>query len=140
MKNAARPFRIGSKGNWLMWLVGGVGFAGSLLAFVLSFFPPGQINVGGNTIWFSVLIGGVVLFVVLPFIIYACRKPSWVNPTSNFVPFHWETSPESQKLLAEAKASYEAEQNGTSSDADAATATTSATDSHSADSADNSKS
>lgn len=127
MKNAARPFRIGSRGNWLMWLVGGVGFAGSLLAFVLSFFPPGQINVGGNTIWFSVLISGVVLFVVLPFIIYACRKPSWVNPSSNFVPFHWETSPESQKLLAEAKAAYEAQQNDTAT-ADAST-TSSATDS-----------
>ncbi|MDE6022849.1 MAG: amino acid transporter, partial [Muribaculaceae bacterium] len=108
--------------------------------FVLSFFPPGQINVGGNTIWFSVLIGGVVLFVVLPFIIYACRKPSWVNPTSNFVPFHWETSPESQKLLAEAKAAYEAEQNASSSDSGVTTAAATPTDSMSADSADSSKS
>ncbi len=74
MKGAKRPFRIGARGNWLMWLVGGVGFAGSLLAFVLSLFPPSQINVGGNSVWFGVLIGGVVLFVVIPFIIYACRK------------------------------------------------------------------
>lgn len=110
MKDAKRPFRIGSKGNGLMWIVAGLGFAGSLLAFVLSFFPPSQINVGGNTVWYSVLIGGVVLFVVLPFIIYAFRKPSWVNPSSNFVPFHWQKDAESQKLLAEAKAAYEAQQ------------------------------
>ena len=43
MKKAPRPFRIGSKGNGLMWLIGGLGFCGSLLAFVLSFIPPSQI-------------------------------------------------------------------------------------------------
>ena len=31
MKTTKRPFRIGSKGNGLMWIVGGVGFLGSLL-------------------------------------------------------------------------------------------------------------
>ena len=110
MKDAKRPFRIGSKGNWLMWVIGGTGFLGSLLAFVLSFFPPSQINVGGNMVWFSVLFGGVALFVILPFVIYACRKPSWVNPSSNFVPFHWQKDAESQKLLAEAQQAYEAQQ------------------------------
>ena len=40
----------------LMWLVGGLGFCGSLLAFVLSFIPPSQISTGSNTVWFSVLI------------------------------------------------------------------------------------
>lgn len=56
MKKAPRPFRIGSKGNGLMWLIGGLGFCGSLLAFVLSFIPPSQIAVGSNTVWFAVLI------------------------------------------------------------------------------------
>ena len=93
-----------------MWVIGGTGFLGSLLAFVLSFFPPSQINVGGNMVWFSVLFGGVALFVILPFVIYACRKPSWVNPSSNFVPFHWQKDAESQKLLAEAQQAYEAQQ------------------------------
>ena len=81
-----------------------------LLAFVLSFFPPSQVAMGSTTVWYSVLFGGVALFVVLPFIIYACRKPSWVDKSSNFVPFHWQTDPESQKLLAQAKAQYEAEE------------------------------
>ena len=54
MKKAPRPFRIGSKGNGLMWLIGGLGFCGSLLAFVLSFIPPSQIAVGSNTVWFAV--------------------------------------------------------------------------------------
>ena len=39
MKKLNRPFRIGKNGNGLMWLIGGLGFCGSLLAFVLSFTP-----------------------------------------------------------------------------------------------------
>lgn len=108
MKKAKRPFRIGSHGNWLMWLVGGVGFAGSLLAFVLSFLPPGQVAIGSNTVWYLVLIGGVIIFVVAPFIILRFRKPSWVAKGSDFVPFHWQTDPASQARLAEAEAQFEA--------------------------------
>ena len=37
MKKLNRPFRIGKNGNGLMWLIGGLGFCGSLLAFVLSY-------------------------------------------------------------------------------------------------------
>ena len=44
MKKAGRPFRIGKSGNGLMWFIGGLGFCGSLLAFVLSFIPPSQIS------------------------------------------------------------------------------------------------
>ena len=43
-----------------------------------------------NTVWFSVLIIGAIIVVVAPFIIYASKKPSWVDPNSNFEPFHWE--------------------------------------------------
>ena len=91
MRSADRPFRLG-KGNGLMWLLGGLGFCGSLLAFVLSFIPPGQIAVGSNKVWFSVLIIGCVVVVVIPFIIYAMRKPSWqdASAAAEFAPFHWE--------------------------------------------------
>ena len=93
-----------------MWIVGGVGFLGSLLAFVLSFFPPSQIAMGSTTVWYAVLFGGVALFVILPFIILACRKPSWVNAKSDFVPFHWDNSPEAQAQLKAAQEKYEAEE------------------------------
>ena len=89
MKDAQRPFRLG-KGNALMWIMGAVGFGGSLLAFVLSFIPPGQIDTGSSTVWYAVLIAGCVIMVVIPFIIYALRKPSWRDPDSEFAPFHWE--------------------------------------------------
>ncbi len=94
MRDAERPFRLG-KGNWLMWLLAGLGFCGSLLAFVLSFIPPGQIAVGSKAVWFSVLIIGCIVVVVIPFIIYAMRKPSWLDASTaaEFAPFHWEQSP-----------------------------------------------
>lgn len=90
MKDEIRPFRIGGKSNILMWIVAGMGFLGSLLAFVLSFIPPAQIAVGSSTVWFSVLIIGCIVVVVAPFIIYAKRKPEWVDRNSRFEPFHWE--------------------------------------------------
>ena len=89
MKNTPRPFRLG-KGNGLMWILGVLGFGGSLLAFVLSFIPPAQIDTGNNAVWYSVLIIGCIIMVVIPFIIYALRKPSWKDPATDFAPFHWE--------------------------------------------------
>ncbi len=86
MPNVERPFRIG-KGNLPIWLVAGLGFCGSLLAFVLSFIPPSQISVGSNAVWFGVLCGGAVLFVGVPFVIYALRKPSWRDDKVEFTPF-----------------------------------------------------
>lgn len=88
MKNAPRPFRLGSKGNCVMWIVSGMGFLGSLLAFVLSFIPPAQISVGSNTVWYAVLVIGCLVVVIIPFIIYAMRKPGWVDKESQFEPFH----------------------------------------------------
>lgn len=90
MKDYPRPYRIGKRGNCMMWIVSGVGFCGSLLAFVLSFIPPGQIATGSNTVWYLVLAIGCIVMVGIPFIIYANRKESWVDKTSTFAPFHWE--------------------------------------------------
>lgn len=90
MKQTERPYRIGKKGNLLIWILGGLGFVGSLLAFVLSFIPPSQIKIGSTTVWYSVLIIGAVFFVVAPFVIYALRKKSWIDPTAEIEPFHWE--------------------------------------------------
>lgn len=91
MPTLARPFAIGKKSNILMWIVAGMGFLGSLLAFVLSFIMPsmfeGQIS---DVTWFGVLIAGAVLVVVAPFIIFAMRKPSWKDPNAEIEPFHWE--------------------------------------------------
>lgn len=98
MKKTGRPFRIGNGGNGLMWLIGGLGFFGSLLAFILSFIPPSQISTGNNTVWYAVLFIGVIVVVGAPFIIYAAKKPSWVDPNSQFEPFHWEEKSEATEV------------------------------------------
>ncbi|MEG1413763.1 MAG: amino acid permease [Mucinivorans sp.] len=91
MKSTARPFCVGRKSNFLIWIVGGVGFLGSLLALVLSFIMPtmfeGQIAV---STWWGVLIGGTVVMIVIPFVIYAKRKASWKNVDTDFAPFHFQ--------------------------------------------------
>ncbi len=90
MKDTPRPYRIGKRGNVMMWIISGVGFLGSLLAFVLSFIPPAQIATGSNAVWYSVLAIGCIVVVAAPFMIYARRKESWVDKSSRFAPFHWE--------------------------------------------------
>ena len=102
MKKAGRPFRIGKSGNGLMWFIGGLGFCGSLLAFVLSFIPPSQISTGNNTVWFAVLIIGAIVVVAAPFIIYAAKKTSWVDPNTAFEPFHWEVDKQVEGTAATA--------------------------------------
>jgi hypothetical protein len=57
---------------------------------VLSFIPPGQIATGSNAVWYSVLVIGCIVMVVIPLIIYARRKESWVDKNTEFEPFHWE--------------------------------------------------
>lgn len=86
-----RSFRVPG-GNAGMWLIGGLGLLGSLLAFLFSFIPPGQIPVGSPAVYVGILLIGALVFAGMPFIIYACRKPEWANPRAKaeFEPFGWE--------------------------------------------------
>ncbi len=98
LPESERPFRLG-KSNCLMWIIGGVGFLGSLLAFALSFIPPSQIATGSSTVWFSVLVIGCVIVVGAPFIIFAMRKPEWktLSAEESFAPFHFEKNSTDKK-------------------------------------------
>ena len=72
--------------------------AGALFAFVLSFIPPDQIAVGSKTVWYIVLFAGCVIFVGIPFVIFACKKPSWtINDGVGFEPFYWEIESDKHK-------------------------------------------
>ena len=47
----------------------------------------------------------VVIFVAIPLVIFAMRKPEWRDPDSDFEPFTWEkektqSQPEAQKPAA----------------------------------------
>jgi len=90
-RDRPRPFRVPG-GMAGMWIIGGGGFLGSLLAFVLSFVPPSQISVGSPTTYVGFLIFGNVILVALPLILYSFRKPGWKDTTSadQIEPFSWE--------------------------------------------------
>lgn len=90
--DAPRAFRIPG-GKYLgMWIFGGLGLLGSLIAFLFSFIPPGQIPVGSPVVYVGILIVGTIVFVGIPFLIYAMRKPTWADPAAvaEFEPFSWE--------------------------------------------------
>lgn len=87
--NKPRGFKVPG-GKFVEYLIGIVGLAGMVFATVLSFFPPSQINTGSSSVYVGVLIAGVVLFVALPLIVYACRRPDWKNKNANFYPFDWQ--------------------------------------------------
>lgn len=116
MKGAPRPYRLGKRGNGVMWLIAGVGFVGSLVAFIFSFFPPSQVNMGSNAVWFTVLIAGTLVFVVLPFIILKFRKPSWDSMGNNFVPFSWDKTPGAADLRLRAAEEFATENADTTPD------------------------
>ncbi|MEG0033786.1 MAG: amino acid permease, partial [Mucinivorans sp.] len=98
MKTTPRPFVVGRRSNFLIWVVGGVGFLGSLLALVLSFIMPtmfeGQIS---TSTWWAVLIGGTVLVIIIPFVIYSQRKASWKSADTDFAPFHFQNKTQKTK-------------------------------------------
>ncbi|CAH0533615.1 Glutamate/gamma-aminobutyrate antiporter [Vibrio stylophorae] len=74
--NTPRPYKLPG-GKVGLWLIAGTGLIGSILAFVLSFIPPSQISTGSPSTYVGILVAGTLIFTVIPFIIYACRKPSW---------------------------------------------------------------
>lgn len=60
-----------------MCLVAGIGFLGVAFAFVVGFFPPSNLPVGNPILYVSLVAAGLVLFVGMPLIIQAMKKPSW---------------------------------------------------------------
>lgn len=109
-----RSFRIPG-GKFGMWLVGGLGLLGSVIAFVLSFVPPSQIPVGSPAVYVGILIVGMLVFAGIPFIIYAMRRPEWADPRSvaEFEPFGWEKA---GRGGASAASTHHASQNTDSSE------------------------
>ena len=56
----------------------GVGFAASLAALLVGFVPPSQFASGNPTLYFLIVGGGALgLGLLVPFLFYRLRKPSW---------------------------------------------------------------
>lgn len=73
-----------------MWFVAGLGILGAVVAGVLSFVPPTQIKTGSPVMYVGILVLGVAIFIALPLILYAKRKKSWRDASTDFYPFDWQ--------------------------------------------------
>jgi amino acid transporter len=80
--NIQRAYQVpgGIKGLWGICLLG---ITGSALGFFLGFLPPSQLDTGSLIYFESFLIGGTILFCVLPLIIYRFKKPHWQRNYNN---------------------------------------------------------
>jgi len=73
-----RAFRV-PFGNAGMWFFGILGIFGAIFTLFIGFLPPSQIKTGSLYFYETFLIGGMVVMVLLPIIIFALRKPHWKN-------------------------------------------------------------
>jgi glutamate:GABA antiporter len=59
----------------------GVGFTASLAALLVGFIPPSQFASGSPWVYFLIVAGGALgLGLLVPFLFYKLRKPSWKLP------------------------------------------------------------
>ena len=59
----------------------GVGFAASISALLIGFIPPSQFAGGSGGLYFLIVAGGALgLGLLVPFLFYKMRKPSWKQP------------------------------------------------------------
>lgn len=75
----ARPFKVPG-GLAGMWIFAGVGLAGVIFSFLVSFFPPDQLPVGSPALYIGLVVAGIVVFGGLPLIIHRIRKNNWAAP------------------------------------------------------------
>lgn len=60
-----------------MCIVAGVGFLGVTFALIVGFFPPSNLPVGNPELYVGLVASGLIIFIGLPLIIQAMKKPSW---------------------------------------------------------------
>jgi len=58
-------------------LVAGIGLLGVCFALVVGFFPPTDLPVGNPVLYVTLVAAGLVIFIALPMLIQALKKPDW---------------------------------------------------------------
>lgn len=77
--NQERLYRIPGGKIWGMWLVGGAGILGSVATIIVGFFPPAGIQIGNIFRYETLLIAGLVIMCLPPFIAYQFKRKSWLS-------------------------------------------------------------
>jgi Na+/melibiose symporter-like transporter len=70
--NKHRSYKIPG-GNFGMWIVAGSGLICCLLTILVGFVPPTQIKIDNIVFFETFLISGMILFVLLPFVLFSVR-------------------------------------------------------------------
>lgn len=73
--DVSRPYRVPG-GICGMWIAAGLGILGAVFSIFISFFPPSQLETGSLGQYETILIGGLIVFCGLPFLIYEFKKRS----------------------------------------------------------------
>jgi amino acid transporter len=75
--NQERPYKIPGGKKIGMLLVGGCGIFSCIITIIVGFFPPSGIKVGGILHYETLLILGLLIMCLPPFIAYRLRRPHW---------------------------------------------------------------
>ncbi|MDE5649650.1 MAG: amino acid permease [Duncaniella sp.] len=100
-----RGFRVPG-GKFGEVVVAGIGIIGAVIAMILSFIPPSQINTGSPVVYVLIIFCGALIFFCVPLIVFSKRKPSWRNPQANFYPFDWQIENRKPSEKSKWSASY----------------------------------
>jgi amino acid transporter len=68
-----RSYRIPG-GNWVMWLVAGIGILCCTFTIAVGFIPPSQLNIGMKNWFAAYLLIGLTVFIAIPWLWYTMRK------------------------------------------------------------------
>jgi amino acid transporter len=74
--NIERPFKIPFK-SFGMWSVGTIAILGVMFLIIIGFFPPTQIHERSVIFYELFLIGGVLLFAVIPLVFHRMHHKTW---------------------------------------------------------------
>ena len=79
--NAVRPYKIPG-GNYGIWIVAGMGLAGSVFGLIIGFVPPSGIKHWPTPVYIAAMFAAILLCSLPPFVLEKIKKPSWniANP------------------------------------------------------------
>ncbi|CAD5902626.1 Amino acid permease [Carnobacterium maltaromaticum] len=77
MPEVERPFRLGSKGNGLMWFISGLSILSVIVTILVSLIPPSSISQSGHVGYIIYQVGATVIMIGIALLIFKFKKPEW---------------------------------------------------------------
>jgi amino acid transporter len=77
MPEIVRPFRLGAKGNGLMWFVSGISILSVILTIAVSLIPPASVGENQHVAYIIYQVVATLVMVGVALIIFKNKKESW---------------------------------------------------------------